>query len=141
MSLGGLCVALPSHCATVVRLYLRHQRRAALLRFASSAAPRPKPARVVLTHSTYAEGLVAALQACASAAGAVGISTIVCGRLTRSRGNAELLSFSVTAPVLGGHKVLARRGSTIQEVFFTTTLDAETLQAFLDAAAVGGKRR
>ncbi len=33
-----------------------------------------------------------------------------------------------------GHKALARRGQSVQEVFFTGTIDQASLQAALDAA-------
>jgi len=108
--------------------------------------PPPPSSRIVLNHSTHIEGLLDAL-ARAGRARAAAVPAFVPGRLARTRGHAERLSLSVTVPVQGGHRVLARRGSLVQEVFASTALAAAELQALLDehvleprAAARAAKR-
>ena len=43
------------------------------------------------------------------------------------------LRLRVSAPLIGGWKLVARRGSSAQEVFLTTSLDREALQNAVDA--------
>jgi len=125
----------------MLRAALRRARPAAALgaRAPARALAAPPPrARVVLNHSTHVPGLIASLEAGALAAGAAGVTTIVPGRLARTRGGAaEALALKVSVPVRGGFRVLARRGSMIQEVFVTTALGEEALQAVLDAMPRG----
>ncbi len=87
--------------------------------------------RIVLNHSTHIDGLIDAL-ARVGRARAAAIPALVPGRLARTRGHAEHLSLAVSVPVQGGHRVLARRGSLVQEVFVSTALAAAELQALLD---------
>ena len=92
----------------------------------------PLSSRIVLNHSTHIEGLIDAL-ARAGRARAAQVAAFVPGRLARTRGHAERLSLAVTVPVAGGPRVLARRGSLVQEVFVSTALGAPALQQLLDA--------
>ena len=91
--------------------------------------------RIVLTHSTYVDGLVKALQALPKDKG---ITTVTPGRLTRIQGakgtSGNVLNIKVTVPTTnGGFKCLAKRGTSCQEVFITSpSLSAEELQALLD---------
>lgn len=89
------------------------------------------PTRVVLTHSSssYVEGLVPLLQQLDASVA----STATPGRLARTRGSVPHLTVSVTVPVMGGFKAIAKRGALCQEVFFTTTLQQGDLQRALDA--------
>jgi hypothetical protein len=89
-------------------------------------------ARVVLTHSTHVEGLVAALKAVPYAA----CETLVPGRIktVSGSGTGGCLTLRVTVPVPGGFRVLAQRGTSLQEVFATTRLSKEELHAALQAA-------
>jgi hypothetical protein len=121
-------------------------RRAAHELSARVAAPAAAPhrrlaaaapvARLVLNHSTHADDLIATLRGARGALGAAGVTTVVPGRVTRTAGGrAETLSLTVTValPHGGGFKALARRGATLQEVFFTCpALSAEALQALLN---------
>ncbi len=91
--------------------------------------------RLVLTHSTHVDGLIPALKRIAHAH----IQTIVPGRIRRvagsSAGGTGSLSFRVTVPVSGGWRVLAQRGTQLQEVFCNGThLTKEELQRVLDIA-------
>ncbi len=85
--------------------------------------------RVVITHSTYVEGLIPLLRRLAAQPD---IDTVTPAVISRVKGRAPVLRLRVSAPISGGHKVLARRGSTAQEVFVVTDLSHDQLQARLD---------
>lgn len=90
-------------------------------------------ARVVLNHSTHVPGLLDALARVPRGA----CSTLVPGRLFTGRGNAERLSIQVSVPTPTGWRLLARKGSQLQEVFAVTALTREPLQEVLTRAATG----
>ncbi|NQV11281.1 MAG: hypothetical protein HQ527_08985 [Cyanobacteria bacterium] len=85
--------------------------------------------RVVITHSTYLEGLIPLLKALAAKAG---IETVTPAVICRVRGRSPRLRLKVSTPITGGYKLLARRASSAQEVFVVTDWDRETLQLELD---------
>ena len=85
--------------------------------------------RVVITHSTYIEGLIPLLRELAEDPL---IGTVTPAVISRTRGRAPRLSLKVSTPIIGGQKVNARRGGTAQEVFVLTGLDREELQRLLD---------
>ncbi|NDG73998.1 MAG: hypothetical protein EBX49_01370 [Synechococcaceae bacterium WB8_1B_136] len=85
--------------------------------------------RVVITHSTYLEGLIPLLKRLA-ASGA--IDTLTPAVITRVKGRCEGLRLRVSTPISGGWKVLARRGASAQEVFVVTTLAQQALQELID---------
>ena len=68
--------------------------------------------RVVITHSTYLEGLIPLLRQLAKAEG---IDTVTPAVISRVRGRSPSLRLRVSAPILGGHKLVARRGGSAQE--------------------------
>jgi len=86
-------------------------------------------ARLVITHSTYLEGLIPLLRRLAERPG---IDTITPAVISRARGRCEGLRLRVSRPISGGHKLVARRGSSAQEVFVVTGLERDQLQAELD---------
>ncbi|MBD2549810.1 hypothetical protein H6G65_09475 [Microcystis elabens FACHB-917] len=86
-------------------------------------------ARLVITHSTYVEGLIPLLRRLATLAE---IDTITPAVITRVRGRSPGLRLRVSSPITGGHKLLARRGNTAQEVFVVTRLSRDQLQEELD---------
>jgi hypothetical protein len=86
-------------------------------------------ARLVITHSTYVEGLIPLLRRLATLPE---IDTITPAVITRVRGRSADLRLRVSSPITGGHKLLARRGSTAQEVFVVTRLSRDQLQEELD---------
>ena len=88
--------------------------------------------RVVVTHSTYLEGLIPLLRALASKPGIDTVTPAVIGRV---RGRSSGLRLRVSTPITGGHKVVARRGGSVQEVFVITGWSREQLQEQLDALA------
>ncbi|HBH73469.1 MAG TPA: hypothetical protein DDY43_08505 [Synechococcales bacterium UBA10510] len=88
--------------------------------------------RVVITHSTYLEGLIPLLRRLAQQPG---IDTVTPAVISRVKGRAASLRLRVSAPILGGYKLLARRGNSAQEVFVTTQWSRELLQEQLDQLA------
>ena len=91
--------------------------------------------RVVITHSTYVEGLIPLLRKLARHPQ---VDTITPAVISRVRGRSTGLRLRVSAPLIGGWKLVARRGSSAQEVFLTTTLDRDTLQNTVDALIDAG---
>jgi hypothetical protein len=85
--------------------------------------------RVVITHSTYLEGLIPLLRALAAEPGIDTVTPAVIGRV---RGRTSGLRLRVSTPITGGHKLVARRGGSVQEVFVITTWSRERLQERLD---------
>lgn len=85
--------------------------------------------RVVVTHSTYLEGLIPLLR---SLAMTEGIDTVTPAVISRVRGRCAGLRLRVSTPITGGHKLVARRGGSAQEVFVVTVLPREQLQLTLD---------
>ena len=85
--------------------------------------------RVVITHSTYVEGLIPLLRKLALHPQ---VDTITPAVISRVRGRSPGLRLRISAPLIGGWKLVARRGSSAQEVFLTTSLDRETLQNAVD---------
>ena len=85
--------------------------------------------RVVITHSTYLEGLIPLLR---SLAGEPGIDTVTPAVISRVRGRSSGLRLRVSTPITGGHKLVARRGGSVQEVFVITSWSRERLQEHLD---------
>lgn len=85
--------------------------------------------RVVITHSTYIEGLIPLLK---DLADDPLIGTVTPAVISRTRGRVPRLILRVSTPITGGHKVTARRAGTAQEVFVLTVLDRDGLQRRLD---------
>jgi hypothetical protein len=85
--------------------------------------------RVVITHSTYIEGLIPLLKRLADQPG---IDTVTPAVISRVRGRSESLRLRVSTPITGGHKLVARRGSSAQEVFVVTDWSRDRLQEQLD---------
>ena len=85
--------------------------------------------RLVITHSTYLEGLIPLLRKLAMEPG---ISTITPAVISRVRGRSQGMRLRISAPIQGGFKLVARRGSTAQEVFVITEWAQDRLQEHLD---------
>jgi hypothetical protein len=88
--------------------------------------------RLVITHSTYIEGLIPLLRLLAQEQG---VDTVTPAVISRVRGRSPLLRLKVQIPVSGGWKLLARKGSSAQEVFVVTNWDRQRLQQCLDQLA------
>ena len=87
-------------------------------------SPSPK-GRVVLNHSTHIEGLIATLERLAAIEG---ITTLTPAVISHGGGRSPQLTLRVSVPIMGGFKVIARKGKSVQEVFVITSLDKGQLQ-------------
>jgi hypothetical protein len=87
--------------------------------------------RLVITHSTYLDGLIPVLRRLADQRA---IATVTPAVISRVRGRAPELRLRVSTPITGGWKLLARRGSSAQEVFVVTALDQAALQDLIETS-------
>ena len=87
--------------------------------------------RLVITHSTYVEGLIPVLR---RLAGRSAIDTITPAVISRVRGRSPRLQLRISTPIIGGHKLVARKGTSVQEVFVVTTLDRDALSELVEQA-------
>ncbi len=86
--------------------------------------------RLVITHSTYLEGLIPLLRVLAENDQ---INTITPACITKVKGRCSSLEIRVSTETIGGYKLIARKGKTAQEVFITTKLKKkELIQCILD---------
>ena len=85
--------------------------------------------RLVITHSTYLEGLIPLLKKLADEAG---IETVTPAVICRVRGRCIGLRLRISTPITGGFKLVARRGTSAQEVFVVTAWERQRLQEHLD---------
>ena len=85
--------------------------------------------RVVITHSTYIEGLIPILKRLASHER---IKTITPAIITKVRGRSSKLIIRVSTMTIGGFKAIARKGQSAQEVFITTNMNVDELRYLLD---------
>ncbi len=85
--------------------------------------------RVVITHSTYIEDLIPLLKRLAQEDG---IDTVTPAVISRVRGRSTSLRLRISTPITGGYKLVARRGTSAQEVFVVTDRQREELQTLLD---------
>ena len=86
--------------------------------------------RVVINHSTYLEGLIPLLKRLAKDPQVMTVTPAV---ISRVKGRCQRLKLRISAPITGGHKVVARRGTSAQEVFVVTPMDRSALQERIDA--------
>ena len=90
--------------------------------------------RLVVTHSTYLEGLFPLLKQLAARPG---VDTVTPAVISRVRGRCQGLKLRVSAPITGGFKLVARRGGSAQEVFVITGWPREQLEQELDQLLAG----
>ncbi|MEL6223561.1 MAG: DUF2103 domain-containing protein [Cyanobacteria bacterium J06627_8] len=81
--------------------------------------------RIVWNHSTHLDGLIPILEKLVTVDG---VRTITPAVLSRSKSNAQQMRIKVSVPIQGGHKLIARKGKTAQEVFVITSLSKEQLE-------------
>jgi hypothetical protein len=89
--------------------------------------------RLVITHSTYLEGLIPLLKQLVQDPA---IDTITPAVIARVKGRAPELRLRVSTPITGGWKLVARRGSSAQEVFIVTELEAPELERRIEQALI-----
>ena len=85
--------------------------------------------RVVLTHSSYIEGLIPILQKLALN---ININTVTPAIISRVKGRSSKLVIRVSVKTINGYKAIARKGKTAQEVFISTNLGKDELKKLLD---------
>ena len=90
--------------------------------------------RIVLTHSTYIEGLVPVLQKLALHSK---IKTVTPAIISRVKGRSSKLVIRISVKTINGYKAIARKGKTAQEVFISTELSKEELKKLLEIYNVG----
>ena len=85
--------------------------------------------RVVITHSTYIEGLIPILKklACNER-----IKTVTPATITKVRGRSSKLIIRVSVITIGGYKAIARKGQSAQEIFITTDMNVDELRYLLN---------
>jgi hypothetical protein len=82
--------------------------------------------RLVWNHSTHISGLIPVLERLTRQPG---IKTVTPGALSCARGRIPKLQLRVSIPIRGGYKLVARKGSSVQEVFVVTDLSQSELEA------------
>ena len=85
--------------------------------------------RVVITHSTYIEGLIPILKKLASNEK---IKTVTPGIISKVRGRSSKLIIRISVITIGGYKAIARKGQSAQEIFITTDMNVEELRYLLN---------
>ena len=81
--------------------------------------------RIVITHSTYVDGLIPWLKALSHE---TDIQTITPAVISRVRGRSPELRLRVSTPIHGGYKMVARKGTSVQEVFVVTSMSQTDLE-------------
>lgn len=94
----------------------------------SPVAPKPPrhEGRLVWNHSTHLPGLIPILERLITQEG---IGTVTPAVISHGRSRQPHLLLKVSVPILGGYKLIARKGKTTQEVFVLTDLDRLDLEA------------
>ena len=82
-----------------------------------AAAGNANKARLVITHSTYIPGLIKLLEKLALCSE---IQTITPAVISRVKSNSPRLRLKISVPITGGHKLIARKSKSAQEVFVIT---------------------
>ena len=85
--------------------------------------------RVVITHSTYIEGLIPVLRKLASHEK---VKTVTPAIISKVRGRSSKLIIRVSVITTGGFKAIARKGQSAQEVFITTDMNIDELRYLLN---------
>ncbi len=94
---------------------------------------KPTDGRLVWNHSTHIPGLIPILERLCQQHG---IQTVTPGVIGRVRGHCPKMQLRISVPILGGYKVIARQGKTVQEVFILTILEQDQL---VEAIAIAMK--
>ena len=85
--------------------------------------------RVVITHSTYIEGLIPILKKLAANKK---IKTITPGIISKVRGRSSKLVIRISVETIGGYKGIARKGQSAQEIFINTDMQKNELEYLLN---------
>ena len=94
--------------------------------------------RLVQNHSTHIEGLIKWLKKIAERKD---VKTVTPASLYKANGRGEKLDLKVTRKTKEGFKILARKGSLVQEVFLVTNLDEVELKEVIKKTNPYSSRR
>ena len=86
--------------------------------------------RIVITHSTYIEGLIPVLKKLATHEK---IKTVTPAIISKVRGRSSKLIIRVSVIITGGFKAIARKGQSAQEIFINTDMNVEELRYLLNS--------
>ena len=86
--------------------------------------------RVVITHSTYIDGLIPVLKKLASNKR---IKTVTPAIISKVRGRSSKLIIRISVITIGGYKAIARKGQSAQEVFITTDMNIDELKYLINS--------
>ena len=86
--------------------------------------------RVVITHSSYIDGLIPILKKLATFKE---IKTVTPGIISKVRGRSSHLVIRVSVRTISGYKAIARKGQTAQEIFITTEITKDELIFILES--------
>jgi hypothetical protein len=99
---------------------------------------KPERGRLVWNHSTHIPGLIALLEKLLDQEPA--ITTVTPGVISTVRSHAPHMRIKVSVPILGGYKLIARKGKTAQEVFILTALEQARLEDAISQAMQSSRR-
>ena len=85
-------------------------------------------ARIVLTHSSYIDGLIKWAK---SISNNEGIKTITPGIIGRTKGRVNQLTIRITRDTREGFKLIARNGNCYQEIYLVTNLNYHEIKELL----------
>tara|TARA_Y100001968_G_scaffold329159_1_gene377874 strand:+ start:864 stop:1157 length:294 start_codon:yes stop_codon:yes gene_type:complete len=84
--------------------------------------------RLVQNHSTHIEGLIKWLKRLAANQE---VKTVTPASIYKTKGRGEKLAIKITVKTNEGFKLIARKGSLVQEVFIVTRLDRTELKKLI----------
>ena len=85
--------------------------------------------RIVLTHSTYIDGLIPKLKVLATNER---IKTVTPGIISKVRGKTSKLILRLSVKTISGYKLIARKGKSAQEIFISTDISKDELKILLN---------
>ncbi len=89
--------------------------------------------RLVITHSTYLEGLIPWLKALAREKT---IKSVTPGSIQKVRGRSEQLQLRISRKTVSGYKLVARKGSSAQEVYVITESDIYMIKEAIERTKI-----
>ena len=94
--------------------------------------------RLVQNHSTNIEGLIKWLKKIAEKDY---VNTVTPASISKAKGRGEKLIIKVTVKTKEGFKLLARKGTLVQEVFLVTTLNENEIKKLIEITNPFSSRR
>ena len=85
--------------------------------------------RLVITHSTYIDGLLKWLKILSKNER---IQTITPAVITKVKGKSDKLKISITRKTKGGYKLKAMKGSSLQEIYIISDLTQKDLSDIIE---------